>query len=250
MKVEIGIKETAIVVAVFLCALAAACFLASRPAEIASSLKPAACTANPAQSEIVLPSPNRTGLALEEAIAKRRSVRDFSGESLTLGEVSQILWAGQGITDRAGGFRSAPSAGALYPIELYLVPNRVEGAGCGIYRYVPEGHRLVLVRNGTFGQELAKAAYGQSPVGDAAAVVVLTAIPARTAAKYGDAQAERFIDIEAGHISQNMLLEAVSLGLGAAPIGGFSQEEADAVLGIDGKNEKAVYLAIIGKPEK
>jgi len=240
-------KEVAIVSIVFLFILIGAYFFIFMPAQVNSSLSQVNCSLYPEQSEIFLPKPNVSDTSLDEAIRDRRSVRSFSEDYLTLSEISQLLWAGQGITDETSGERAAPSEGALYPIELYLVPNRVKGAECGIYHYVPSEHKLVLVKEGSFGSDLEKASFAQAYVGDAAAVIVFTAIPARTSVKYGEEIAGRYIDIEAGHISQNILLEATALGLGAAPIGSFSQDYVDSILGVDGTKEKSVYLTIVGK---
>lgn len=204
------------------------------------------CTSGPSQSEIILPHPSHSGLSVEEAISSRRSVRAYSNSGITLSELSQLLWAAQGITGE-GGLRAAPSAGALYPIEIYVHPSRVEGASCGIYRYVPDGHRLVLAREGEFSDALCRASLGQRPVCDAAAVFIFAAKRERVAQKYGE-NAEAFIAMEAGHISQNILLESVSLGLGAVPIGAFSRESVDELLGINGKGEGSLYINCVGRP--
>ena len=203
------------------------------------------CTADPDQSVIMLPEPAYRGMSVEEAIAERRSVRSYTDEEITLNELSQILWAAQGITDE-GGKRAAPSAGALYPIELYVVPNRVENISCGIYHYVPEEHKLVLSREGNFTEAVYSAALGQEHVRDSAAVIIFTSVRERTASRYGDA-AERYIAMEAGHISENILLESVSLGLGAVPVGAFDREGLDGLLGINGTGESSLYLNCVGR---
>lgn len=202
------------------------------------------CGSDPAQSEIILPAPEYSGITVEEAIKERRSVRDFSNEKITLDELSMLLWAGQGITSEWGG-RASPSAGALYPIDLYVVPNKVDGVNCGIYKYVPQKHKLVLVREGAFGEEMFDACLGQPCVRDAAVVIVMTTVRERTAVKYGD-MTDAFIAMEAGHISENILLESVSLGLGAVPVGGFEPAEVDAILEV-GEGETAIYINAIGK---
>lgn len=202
------------------------------------------CTFDPTQSEMVLPPPNYTGLSVEEAIAERRSVREYSNEGISLQELSQILWAAQGITDE-GGKRAAPSAGALYPIELYIVPSRIEGLSCGIYHYVPSGHKLVLFKEGNFSEGVYHASNGQQHVRDAAAVIIFTAVRERTAQKYGES-ADTLIAMEAGHISENILLQSVSLDLGAVPVGGFDQGALDQLLGINGTGESSLYLNCIG----
>ncbi len=209
-------------------------------------IRAANCTIAPEQSVIMLPAPNLTGVSVEEAIGRRRSVRDFDGSPISQAELSQILWAAQGISGE-GGKRSAPSAGALYPIELYVVPNRIEGISCGIYHYVPQEHKLVLHEEGNFTDAVFRSALSQHAVRDAAAVLIFTSVRERTASKYGDA-ADRYIAMEAGHISQNVLLESVSLGLGAVPIGAFDAEAMDRLLAINGSGESAVYINALGRP--
>jgi SagB-type dehydrogenase family enzyme len=240
-------RDVAIISIVFLFMLLGVFVFFFQAEAVSSDLTPVVCSKNPEQSEIFLPKPKATNVFFDDTVNERRSIRSFSEESLTLSEISNLLHAGQGITDSASGFRSSPSAGALYPIELYLVPNRVKGASCGIYHYEPQEHKLVLIKEGSFSPELDKAAFGQTYVGQAAAVIIFTAIPSRTSQKYGDQGAERYINIEAGHISQNILLEAVALDLGATPVGGFSQDFIDMMMGIDGYKEKSVYMNIIGK---
>ncbi|MEW6721933.1 MAG: SagB/ThcOx family dehydrogenase [Candidatus Micrarchaeota archaeon] len=206
----------------------------------------ATCMENPAESVIMLPEPSHAGMPLEEAIRERRSMRVFSNESLSLGELSQLLWAAQGITDERLGFRAAPSAGATYPLHVYVVPNRVEGTGCGIYLYDPFEHGLFLVREGEFSEEVSAAAFNQPHVRDSAAVFVIASEPSRTFERYGN-DTERFVHIEAGHVAQNILLEATSLGLAASPIGSIYQDKMDSALGINGTGTNSVYVVIAGK---
>jgi SagB-type dehydrogenase family enzyme len=163
-------------------------------------------------------------MSLERALASRRSVREFTSEALTLEEISQLLWATQGITASWGG-RTAPSAGALYPLEVYVATED------GLSHYLPEGHRLEVVSAADVRASLAKAAYGQSAAAQAPAVFAITAVPARTAAKYGE-RAERYVQLEAGHAAQNLLLQAVALDLAAVPMGAFSDEQVARVLAL------------------
>ncbi len=204
----------------------------------------ATCADYPQQSRIALPEPDLKGKALEDAIKERRSVRNYSSEELSLHELSMLLWAGDGITSEEG-LRSAPSAGGLYPIDLYVVPSRVENASCGLYRYVQKDHELILVKEGKFSGQLYGVSYGQSHVRDAAALMLLVATPERTTEKYGDV-GDDYVLMEAGHIAQNMLLEAVSLGLGAVPVGGFDREAADRILSLD-ERQDAIYLVAVGR---
>jgi SagB-type dehydrogenase family enzyme len=140
-----------------------------------------------------------------------------------------------------------PSGGARHPFETYLLVNRVEGLAPGVYRYLPLGHALVPVRKGKVGAEaIGDACYGQAFVGDAAAVFVWAAIPYRTAWRYGS-MAERMVPIEAGHICQNLYLAAESIGAATCAVLGFDRAKIDALIGVDGKDERTIYLAPVGK---
>jgi SagB-type dehydrogenase family enzyme len=201
---------------------------------------------------VSLPEPVLRGLSVEEVIAGRRSVRSYREDSLSLAEVSQILFAGQGVTGERGGrgLRSAPSAGGTYPIELYLVANRVAGLDPGVYHYVPEDHSIDLVKAGAHGDILSRACLGQSMPKTAAISIVMTAVRERTTSKYGQ-RGIQYIHMEAGHVSQNICLQSVSLGLGAVPVGAFDDHAVDRVLGVDGENERSLYVNCIGKiPDK
>jgi SagB-type dehydrogenase family enzyme len=188
-----------------------------------------------------LPKPKVDGnVSLEEAIAGRRSVREFLEEPLTVADISQLCWAGQGITHRQHEFRASPSAGALYPIELYLV--RPEG----VDRYVPRGHALTRHAEGDLRARLQAAALDQSPVGQAPCCVVIAAVPARTARKYGP-RAERYCLLEAGHVAQNILLQATALRLGGVPIGAFEDKRVSKLLKLS-DDYRVLYLVPIGFP--
>ena len=189
---------------------------------------------------IELPPPSPVGdLSLEEVLAARRSIRDFTPEPLTRQELSQLLWAAQGLTSEWGG-RTAPSAGALYPLELYLATPD------GLYRYLPDGHRVEVLASDDVRSPLATAALGQEAVADAPAVLIVAGVYARTAAKYGD-RAERYVHLEAGHTAQNVLLQAVALGLGGVPIGAFEDRAVQEVLGLP-TDHAPFYLIPVGHP--
>jgi len=194
--------------------------------------------ATPTGSTVELPAPRTDGeLSLEETLAARRSIRDFTPEELTLEEISQLLWAAQGITASWGG-RTAPSAGALYPLEVYVATSD------GLSRYLPEGHRAESISTADVRGASAEAALGQAAVAEAPAVFVITAVPARTEAKYGG-RAERYVHMEAGHVAQNVLLQAVALGLAGVPMGAFADEEVARVLGLP-PGEVPLYLIPLG----
>lgn len=175
---------------------------------------------------IELPVPAHTAeMTLEEALSSRRSVREYGDQPLTAAEIGQLLWAAQGITDERG-FRTAPSAGALYPLEIYLA------TASGVFQYDPQLHRLVVMSRNDARAALYQAAIQQEPVRQAPAVFVLTAIYARTAQKYGAERSPRYVHMEAGHAAQNLLLEATALGLGAVPIGAFDDRLVQDALGL------------------
>ncbi|MGD8759063.1 MAG: SagB/ThcOx family dehydrogenase [Anaerolineales bacterium] len=191
---------------------------------------------------IVLPTPLLEGpLSLEEAILGRRSVRAYGDQPLTLGEISQLLWSAQGVTDPRG-FRTAPSAGALYPLELYLVLAE------GVYHYEESVHQLTSIQQGDVRADLCEAALGQDAVRDAPAVVVITAVYARTISNYGSERGPQYVHLEAGHAAQNLLLQAVSLELGAVPIGAFYDQQVQEVLGIPADHQP-LYLIPVGYSE-
>ncbi len=194
-----------------------------------------------ARPDISLPKPSLKGeMCLEEAIARRRSVRDFIPHPLAAVQIGQLLWAAEGITGRDSYLRAHPSAGALHPLEVYLVSTE------GIFRYRPEGHRLSLVRPGDMREALARAAHGQYFVAEAPCVIAIAAVYARTTGKYGDRGRTRYVPMDAAHAAENVLLQAVALGLGAVPVGAFDDEAVRTVLAAPA-NEVPLYLIPVGK---
>jgi SagB-type dehydrogenase family enzyme len=196
---------------------------------------------------IVMPQPNlKDRISVEEAIARRRSTREFSPKPLTLESLSQILWAAQGITDPNGVFRSAPSAGALYPLEVYVVARKrgVEGLPEGVYHYQPKGHGLVLVREGDCSPALEAATWGQEIVKGAAATIVVTGVVGRTAEKYGRRGAQ-YMYQESGHAAQNVFLQAAALGIGTVAMGAFSEGGVRRAIGA-GADERPLYVQPLG----
>ncbi len=190
--------------------------------------------------QIALPAPATDGpMSLEQAIARRRSERAFSRTPLPLADLGQLLWAGQGITS-PDGKRAAPSAGALYPLELYVV-TRTE-----VMHYLPQGHRAEIRAQPDLRPELEAAAYGQSAVGAAPDIVVVAAVPDRTRRKYGS-QADAFVNREAGHAAENILLEATARGLAAVPIGGLDATRAALALALP-PGQTVLYLIPVGFP--
>ena len=174
-------------------------------------------------------------MSVEEALEQRRSVREFSHRGLVLEDVSQLLWAAQGITSKRG-YRTAPSAGGLYPLELYVVVGDVEGLSPGVYRFRPEKHDLVHITSGDLRKPLASAAFGQGWVRQAPAVLVIAGVYERTMAKY-DQRGRRYVHMEVGHAAQNVYLQATALGLGTVMVGAFDDEEIQEVLGLPADHE-------------
>ncbi len=192
-----------------------------------------------------LPSPNLEGeRSLEEVLYERRSVREFSGEPVAVAEVSQLLWAAQGMTAGWGG-RTAPSAGATYPLEVYLIAGLVDGLPAGVYRYIPEGHTLVRTRGGDVRPELRVAALDQDWVKEAPVSVVIAAVYERTTAKYGDRGAQ-YVHMEAGHAAQNICLQATAIDLGAVTVGAFDDDQVSGVVGLSTR-ESPLYVIPVGR---
>ncbi|MEO0068153.1 MAG: SagB/ThcOx family dehydrogenase [candidate division WOR-3 bacterium] len=193
-------------------------------------------------SVVILPKPDTIGrVTVEQALLRRRSVRSYSGEPLTLNEVGQLLWAAQGKTGKTYG-RTAPSAGATYPMEVFLVAGRVQGLDSGVYHYDVERHALQLVKTGDVRSELAGAALGQTCIKNAPASIVLTCEYKRTTTRYGD-RGIRYVHMEGGHIGQNVSLECVALDLGTVMVGAFDDSAVMRVLGV---KYEPLYIMPVG----
>ncbi len=196
----------------------------------------------PGAKRVALPDPRPyRGLSLEEAVEARRSRRTYSGQPLPLTELSRLLYAAQGITQRQGELRAAPSAGALYPIELYAVVHNVAGLGPGLYHYAVSAHELELVRPGDQRAAVTKAGLGQGHLGQANVCFVLSAIFQRLRWKYRE-RTYRYALLEAGHIGQNLYLAATSMGMGACAVGAFLDDDLNGLLGVDGEEEAALLM--------
>ncbi len=196
---------------------------------------------------VTLPPPKQDGgVAVEKAIATRRSTRDFAPGSLTIDDLSQLLWAGQGITDPRG-LRAAPSAGALYPMELDVVAVYVDGLRPGLYRYDPAAHALTRRRSGDLRRAVASSALGQKCLTDAGVILVLSGTYSRTTWKYDD-RGIRYVHIEAGAVAENIWLQAVSLGLGTVTIGAFYDDRVAKALDLP-EGETPLCLMPVGRVE-
>lgn len=195
---------------------------------------------------VSLPEPRYDSeVSLEAALLKRRSVRKFADKPLTLAEISQLCWAAQGISGRTNRYRNTPSAGALCPLELYLLAGNVEGLSSGAYKYNPEGHELFLTVKGDIREDLASAAIYQTFISEAPATFIIAAVYGRTTVKYGQ-RGIRYVYMEAGHAAQNIYLQAQALGLGTVTVGAFDDEEVKSVLKM--ANEEPLYIMPTGRP--
>jgi SagB-type dehydrogenase family enzyme len=188
-------------------------------------------------------------LSLDEALLKRKSIRHYAADPLSTDQLSYLLWASTGVqrTERGCEFRTAPSAGALYPIETYVVVNRVDGIPAGVYHYSVREHCLDVIGEGDFSSEIAIAALGQKMCMEAAAVIVWTAIFQRAKWKY-EQRAYRYIYLDAGHIGENLALAATAIGLGSCQVGALFDEEVNRIVGVDGTEEGVVYMSAVGRP--
>jgi SagB-type dehydrogenase family enzyme len=205
------------------------------------ALRPALAQAKGASGETIkLPPPKLDGsVSVEKALLERRSIRSYKDEPLPLAEISQIVWAAQGITEPAKGLRTSPSARAQYFLELYVLPGNVTGLPMGLYKYRPQGHELVMIAEGDKKADLFKAA-GQAPIKNAAVALVFTGLSEKAN------QRPSWMYVEAGHAAQNVYLQAVSLNLGTVVIGGFKEEAVAKALGLPEK-EVPIYIMPIGK---
>ena len=182
-------------------------------------------------------------MSVDEALQQRRSIREFSRDGLLLEDVAQLLGAAQGITSKRG-YRAAPSAGGLYPLELYVVAGDVAELSPGVYRYRPEKHDLILVASVDRRRPLASAAIGQSWVRRAPAVLLITGVYKRTMAKYGE-RGRRYVHMEVGHAAQNVYLQATAQDLGTVMVGAFDDKEVQEVLSLP-KDHEPLGLMPIG----
>lgn len=186
-------------------------------------------------------------VSLEESLKARRSVRDFASDILDIKTISKLLWAAQGMTANDGR-RTAPSAGALYPLEVYLVVGKIKGLDFGIFRYLPEGHRLAEISEGEHIDNLVDSVFSQRWIDDAAAIIVITSVYERVTRKYGE-RGIRYAHIEAGCAAQNVSLQATALGLGTTVVGAFDDSRISRILKL-GKGESPLVILPIGRPAK
>lgn len=202
----------------------------------------------PHARKIALPAVDRCGdMSLHEALLRRKSLRRFLDTPISLENLSCLLWASSGIQRKEMGFafRTAPSAGALYPLETYVIAARVAGLEQGVYHYQVKSHQLEELKLGDFRETAARAALGQDMCARAAAAVIYAAVFGRSVWKYRQ-RGYRYVYIEAGHMAQNLALASVSMGLGCCHAGALFDNEINAVIDVDGFRESAVYLSVVG----
>jgi SagB-type dehydrogenase family enzyme len=194
---------------------------------------------------IRLPAPSLKGtLSLEEVFLKRRSVRDYKEGPLTESELSQLLWAAQGITDKAEEKRTSPSAGHTYPLEIYVVAGKVDNLKSGIYKYLPESHSVSGIISGDRRKDLLDF-IGQDKISIAPIYFLITCIAERTIARYGE-RANRYVYMEAGHTAENIYLQATALNLGTVVLGKFDDDKIRAFMNL-GEDETPLYIMPVGR---
>ena len=192
-----------------------------------------------------LPKPRYDGpVSVEYALLRRRSVRNFKDQPLSLAEISQLLWAAQGMTT-PGGYRTAPSAGALFPLEVYLAAGNINALSAGIYKYKSHDHTLAQVVVADKRSELSRAALNQGSIARAPAVLLFCAVYDRMTCKYGD-RGIRYVDMEIGHAAQNVCLQAIALDLATVVIGAFRDHEVKHIANLT-HDEEPLYFIPIGR---
>ena len=213
--------------------------------------KPETYKTYPSSKTIQLPNvPQEATMGFAEVLRRRKSIRAFSNQPLSLDDLGFLLWASTGIqrVEQGYEFRTAPSAGALYPIETYIAANNIEDVDTGIYHYNIKNHSLEEIKPGHFGDAIAHAALDQQICATASAVFIWTAIFERSKWKYKQ-RAYRYIYLDAGHIAENLALAAASIKCGSCQVGAFFDDEINSIVAIDGAEESTILLSVIGHPK-
>ncbi|MEW5816344.1 MAG: SagB/ThcOx family dehydrogenase [Spirochaetota bacterium] len=211
---------------------------------------------DPSGKIIDLPSPRECTVSSEDVrtlIERRQSIREYAARPISRGELSYLLWATQGVKEIYDAYitlRTVPSAGARHAFETYLLLNRVEGIAPGLYRYLAIEHKLILVsaRN-TLQQEIMRSCFSQTMIRDAAAVFIWAANIYRMAWRYSE-RAYRYVFLDAGHVCQNLYLASESIGCGVCALAAYDDDGLNAILGLDGEEKFAIYLATVGKKKE
>jgi len=213
--------------------------------------KPEVYKSYPSSKIVRLPREfQEVSIRFAEVLRKRKSIRVFSADPLSLTDLSFLLWASTGIQRIEHGyeFRVAPSAGALYPIETYIAANNVQGLEEGIYHYNIKNHLLEEIKTGNFGDDLSHAALDQLMCANASIVFIWTAVFRRSKWKYSQ-RAYRYIYLDAGHVAENLALAATSIDCGSCHIGAFFDDEINSIVGLDGTEESSICLSVVGHPK-
>ena len=254
--IEMLKKLLVMLLLVSLIAVASACTYASQTTTTGTSVQlgNSQILTGPVESQAVyaLPAYAAEGsMSVEQALAGRRSRRNFQDRAISAEQLSQILWAAYGITsprpdapNLRGGLRTTPSAGALYPLEIYVIIGNVEGIEPGVFRYISEEHKLIRIADGDVRSELSDAALGQRAVREAPASIFYSAVFSRMTTRYGE-RGIRYAYIELGHSAQNVYLQAEALGLGTVAIGAFNDSSVRQILNLP-SYEEPLYIMPIG----
>ena len=194
--------------------------------------------------KITLPEPRYDSkVSIEMTLLKRRSVRSYKTDPLTIAEISQLLWSAQGLT--ASRYRTAPSAGALYPLEVYVAAGNVSGLDAGLYKYYPHNHQIAMTITGDKRPELCRAGLNQGSIRSASAVMIFCAVFERVTGSYGK-RGIQYVHMEAGHAIQNACLQAISLGLGSVIIGAFNDDDVKSIMHLE-HGEQPLLMLPVGK---
>ncbi len=203
----------------------------------------------PGARRIKLPTPlRRGGPPLWDVLKKRRSVRRYSTKPLTLQQISQMLWAVQGITENTHELRTTPSAGALYPIDTYLAVNNVEELKPGIYHHAVKSHELEVLEEGDRSAQTCRSALDQGMAGSAPVVFLWSSVFRRSVWKYKE-RGYRYVYMDVGHVGQSMVTAAAAIRLASCLIGALYDDEANGLLGLDGEEESVLYMCSVGHPQ-
>jgi len=200
----------------------------------------------PETRKIKLPDPRTDGtVSLEKTLSERRSIREYRKEPLELSEISQLLWSAQGITNKSSGKRTSPSAGALFPLEIYVVAGNVNDLEDGIYKYRTETHELILVKSGDNREDIYTKVYSREWLKNVPSFLIFAGVYERTTGKYGE-RGKRYVHIEVGHSAQNVLLQAVAMNLGTVVMGAFDDTTLKKVIGMT-EDEQPFYIIPVGR---
>jgi len=242
-------KKRLIIIAVICCCAAGLILATTAALKTTESQKETHNQTEVMEQEIKLPQPSLKGeMSVEEALNTRRSIRNFTENSLSLEQVSQLLWATYGVTMVSSSgreYKTAPSAGATYPLEIYLLAGNVEGLSPGLYRYSPGRNTLKHEQKGDLRKQTTDACLGQRMITEAPVSIVFSAVYERTSSRYGKRGEDRYVCMDLGHAAQNTYLQATAMGLGTCAVGAFEDDQLQKVLKLP-NNEKVLYLMPVG----